>query len=148
MPNAHSKHPNLRVIDHPLIAVKLGRLRDERTSSDDFRRLLDQVAGLMVYSVSAAFETEPIEIKTPLEKTKGKILSKPVTLVPILRAGIGMTDGILALMPEARVGHLGVYRDEQSHQPVAYYEKLPVDVAAGPVLVTVMESGKSKQKLI
>ncbi len=135
MPNAHSKHPNLRVVDHPLIAVKLGRLRDERTSSDDFRRLLDQVAGLMVYSVSAAFETEPIEIKTPLEKTKGKILSKPVTLVPILRAGIGMTDGILALMPEARVGHLGVYRDEQSHQPVAYYEKLPVDVAAGPVLV-------------
>ena len=135
MSNSHPEHPNLRVVEHPLISVKLGRLRDKRTSSDDFRRLLDQVAGLMVYSVSEGLETSSVEIETPLEVTQGKILSKPVTLVPILRAGIGMTDGILALMPEARVGHIGVYRDEERHTPVAYYEKFPGDISAGPVLI-------------
>jgi len=135
MPSTHPQHPNLRVVDHPLIAVKLGRLRDKKTSSEDFRRLLDQVAGLMVYTVCAELATEPIEVETPLEKTSAVALREPVTLVAILRAGVGMTDGILALMPEARVGHVGVYRDEESHTPVDYYEKLPPDVSEGPVLV-------------
>lgn len=135
MPITPAAHPNLRIIDHPLIQGKLTRARDVRTSHSDFRRLLNEIAGLMTYEISRDFVTRPVTIRTPLEDAPGVALARPVTLVPVLRAGIGMTDGILALLPEARVGHIGVYRDEKTLDPVAYYTKLPADIAEGPVLL-------------
>jgi uracil phosphoribosyltransferase len=135
MPRQHEMFSNLQIFEHPLIQMKLARIRDRDTSSEDFRRLLNQVAGLMTFQVSRDFATVAIEVETPLEKTEGLRLRDPVTLVPILRAGVGMTDGILALMAEARVGHIGIYRDESSLEPVAYYAKFPKDIAEGPVLL-------------
>jgi uracil phosphoribosyltransferase len=135
MPLRHREFGNLRVIDHPLIRHKLARMRDAQTAPPDFRRLLGEIAGLMVYEVSRDFPTTTIEIQTPMERTRGEQIHSPVTLVPILRAGIGMTNGILALMPGARVGHIGIYRDEATLEPVAYYDKFPPDIAEGPVLL-------------
>jgi len=135
MSRQHEQFTNLRVFDHPLIQRKLTRMRDRNTSSDVFRSLMNQIAGLMTFEISREFPIAEVEIETPLERTTGVKLSRPVTLVPILRAGIGMTDGIQSLMPEARVGHIGMYRDEQTLTPVQYYAKLPPDVADGPVLV-------------
>ena len=135
MPHLHRDFENLRIFEHPLIQQKLARARDRLTPPMEFPRLLNEIAGLMTFEVSRTFSTRQIEIHTPLEKTDGIVLSKPVTLVPILRAGIGMTEGILALIPEARVAHVGIYRDEQSLLPVSYYAKYPKDIADGPVLV-------------
>ncbi|MGI9014107.1 MAG: uracil phosphoribosyltransferase [Phycisphaerales bacterium] len=135
MPSLDADHPNLRLFDHPLIQQKLTLARDRTLSHQAFRRLLNEIAGLMTFEISRDFPTQPIEVQTPLERTTGVTLSQPVTLVPILRAGIGMTDGVLALMPDARVGHIGIYRDEQTLQPVSYYGKYPPDMADGPVLV-------------
>lgn len=135
MPRPHPQYENLRTFDHPLIQNKLTRARDRRTGAASFRRLLNEIAGLMTFEVSRHFEAELEAIETPLEATTGLRLSQPVTLVPILRAGIGMTDGILSVMPEARVGHIGVYRDEESLQPVSYYGKFPADVARSHVLL-------------
>jgi uracil phosphoribosyltransferase len=135
MPVHHHEFANLRVFDHPLIQQKLTRARDRRTGTAEFRRLLNEIAGLMTYEVSRAFPTRGVEIETPLERTFGTVISKPITLAPVLRAGIGMTDGVLALVPEARVGHIGIYRNEQSLEPVDYYWKFPSDVAEGPVIL-------------
>jgi len=135
MPTAHRDFPNLRIFDHPLIRQKLTRIRDRTTASLEFRRLLNEIAGLMTFEISRTFATREVQVQTPLETTAGHVLSQPVTLVPILRAGIGMTDGILSLIPEARVGHMGIYRDETSLLPVAYYAKFPADIADGPVLL-------------
>lgn len=135
MPTRHEDFHNLRIFDHPLIQLKLTRARDRRTASIDFRRLLNEIAGLMTFEVSRRFATKSVEVETPLETTTGTALARPLTLVPILRAGIGMTDGILNVMPEARVGHIGIYRDEQSLQPIAYYAKFPRDMAEGHVLL-------------
>ncbi len=135
MPTPHEDFENLRVFRHPLIQLKLTQARDHRTPTLQFRRLLNEIAGLMTYEVSRQFPTREVEVVTPLEKTVGTALARPVTLVPILRAGIGMTDGILNVMSEARVGHIGIYRDEQSLKPVAYYAKYPPDIAEGPVLL-------------
>lgn len=135
MPTHHDVHGNLRIFNHPLILEKLARARDRTTPSSEFRRLLNQIAGLMTFEVSRDLPTREIMIETPLETTQGSVLSHPLTLVPILRAGIGMTDGILSLVPEARVGHIGIYRDESSLEPIAYYAKFPPDVADGPVLL-------------
>lgn len=135
MPRTTERFPMLRVFDHPLILHKLTRARDAATPPDEFRRLLNEIAGLMVFEVSRHFPVAPAEVETPLARAAGVRLARPVTLAPILRAGLGMTDGILRLFPEARVGHIGIQRDEGSHLPVAYYARLPEDVAAGPVLV-------------
>jgi len=126
---------NLRVLDHPLIQQKLTRLRDRETATGEFRRLLNEIAALMTFEISRHFPTKSIEVETPMERTTGAVLARPITLAPILRAGIGMTEGILNLVPEARVGHIGVYRDEASLEPVAYYAKFPPNVADGPVLL-------------
>jgi uracil phosphoribosyltransferase len=135
MPHPHRDFENLRLFEHPLIQEKLSRAREKRTTTREFRRLLNEIAGLMTFEVSRHFPTKKIDIDTPLERTSGEIISHPITLVPILRAGVGMTDGILALVPEARVGHMGIYRDEATLQPVSYYAKLPADVGGGPVLL-------------
>lgn len=119
---------NLTVIDHPLIQHKLTLLRDQGTSTRDFKQLVNEIAMLMAYEVTKDLPTEPLRIETPLEAMTGRVvLDKKLTLVPILRAGLGMVDGISQLMPTARVGHIGVYRDEDSLQPIRYYAKLPRD---------------------
>lgn len=135
MPHPHRDFENLRVFEHPLIQQKLTRARDRNTPPMEFRRLLNEIAGLMTFEISRHFPTRPVTIDTPLERTEGTVLSQPVTLVPILRAGIGMTEGVLSLIPEARVAHVGIYRDEKSLLPVQYYAKYPPDIAQGPVLV-------------
>jgi uracil phosphoribosyltransferase len=135
MPHRHRDFENLRIFGHPLIQQKLTRARDRTTPPMEFRRLLNEIAALMTFEVSRTFPTRQVQIETPLEQTDGAMLSQPVTLVPIMRAGIGMTEGILALIPEARVAHVGIYRDERSLLPVAYYAKYPPDIAQGPVLL-------------
>ena len=135
VPSTDPRFSNLRVFDHALIQHKLSLLRDVSTQPEDFRALLNEIAGLMVFELSRNFPTKPRSVQTPLETCDGCMLSQPVTLAPILRAGLGMTDGILRLFPEARIGHIGIQRDERSHMPVNYYTRFPKDVANGPVLV-------------
>ena len=135
MPTHSDSFSNLRVFDHPLIQHKLAVARDRRTPSADFRRLLNEIAGLMTYEVSRRFDTREFTFETPLERTTGRQLSRPVTLVPVLRAGLSMTDGVMQLFPEARVGHIGLRRDETTHRPVFYYAKLPHDVREGYAIV-------------
>jgi len=120
---------NVRVLDHPLIQHKLSFLRDEKTGTKDFRELLEEIATLMAYEVTRDFPLEEIEVQTPVAKTKAKVISgKKVGVVPILRAGLGMLGGILKCIPAAKVGHIGVYRDPETLQPVEYYCKLPTDI--------------------
>ncbi len=135
MPVDHEQFSNLRVFEHPLVHDKLSRARNAATQPAQFRRLLNEIAGLMTYEVCRELKTARTTVRTPMGETSGLILDEPVTLVPILRAGIGMTDGILALLPEARVGHIGLYRDENTLEPVEYYAKMPPDVTEGVVLL-------------
>jgi uracil phosphoribosyltransferase len=123
---AYPTLPNLTVLDHPLIQHKLTLLRDKATSTRDFKQLVAEIAMLMAYEVTKHLPTEPVEIDTPLERMTGRMVSdKKLTLVPILRAGLGMVDGVAQLLPTARVGHIGVARDEQSLEATRYYAKLP-----------------------
>ena len=126
---------NLVILDHPLIQQKLFYLRDRRTNNYNFRTILNELAGLMVYEITRDFPLTKREVTTPLETTTGYVLAKPITLVPILRAGLGMCDGIMNLVPQARVGHLGLYRDKKTLQPVEYYRKFPSDMDKSEVLV-------------
>ena len=120
--------PNLTVLSHPLIQHKLTILRDKRTSTRDFKQLVNEIAMLMAYEVTKDLPLEPLEIETPLERMRGaQVAGKKLTLVPILRAGLGMVDGISQLIPSARVGHIGLYRDHDSLRPVDYYFKIPSD---------------------
>jgi uracil phosphoribosyltransferase len=126
---------NVILITHPVIQTKLTELRDFSADHRKFRELLDEIASLMVYEVTRDFPIKPKVVQTPLEKTTGTVLARQVTLVPILRAGLGMAGGVLRLLPEARLGHLGIYRDEKSLEPVPYYQKLPPDIASSEVLL-------------
>lgn len=135
MNEAAAAHPNLRVIEHPLMQHKLTQLRDEGTGFRAFRRLMGQIAGLMVYEVTRSFPLEERSIQTPLEPMVGGAIEARITVVPILRAGLGMAEGVLEIMPEARVGHLGLIRDETTLLPARYLSKLPSDLAAGPVVL-------------
>lgn len=123
-------------IKHPLILHKLALIRDESTGSKDFRELVEEVSMLMAYEVTRNVSTEEVEIKTPICTTKCQMLSgKKMAIVPILRAGLGMVDGMLKLIPAAKVGHVGLYRDETTLQPVEYFCKLPQDIAEREVIV-------------
>lgn len=126
---------NLTILDHPLIQQKLFYLRDKRTNNLNFRAMLNEISGLMVYEVTRNFPLRERELQTPLEATTGYVLAKQVTLVPILRAGLGMSDGIIRLIPHARVGHLGLYRDKNTLEPIEYYRKFPTDIADSEILV-------------
>jgi uracil phosphoribosyltransferase len=130
-----TEFPGVVVFDHPLIQHKLTYLRDASTSHRPFRALLYQIAGLMVYEVTRNYPTVMLPVRTPMEPTEGVRLAGKVTVVPVLRAGLGMAEGILEMMPEARVGHLGMYRDERTLEPVAYLKRLPRDLNAGPVIL-------------
>ncbi|NMM61552.1 uracil phosphoribosyltransferase [Clostridium sp. P21] len=124
-------------IAHPLILHKLAFIRDKNTGSKDFRELVEEVAMLMAYEVTRDFQLEEVEIETPICKTKCKMLAgKKVAIVPILRAGLGMVDGVLKLIPAAKVGHIGLYRDEKTLKPVEYFCKLPQDIGDREVIVT------------
>jgi uracil phosphoribosyltransferase len=127
--------PNVIHIAHPVIQTKLTALRDATTGHREFRELLNEIAGLMVYEVTRDFPTRPLKVRTPMEEMAGATLARAITLVPILRAGLGMTDGVLKLLPDARLGHLGVYRDHETLEPVSYYQKLPPDIAHTEVLL-------------
>lgn len=119
----------VHVASHPLIQHKLTILRDKETGTKAFRELVDEVATLMAYEITRDMELEDTIVETPIQKTKAKSLAgKKVGVVPILRAGLGMTDGILKLIPAAKVGHVGLYRDHETLEPVEYFVKLPSDV--------------------
>ena len=121
-----TEFPNLTVLDHPLIQHKLSILRDKRTPTKDFKQLVSEIAMLMTYEVTRNLATEPVMIDTPLERmTARRVAGKKLTLVPILRAGLGMVEGISQLVPSARIGHVGLYRDESTLLPVSYYYKVP-----------------------
>ncbi|KEK25492.1 uracil phosphoribosyltransferase [Bacillus gaemokensis] len=119
----------LYVFDHPLIQHKITYIRDKNTGTKEFRELVDEVASLMAFEITRDLPLEEIEIETPVSKAKTKVIAgKKLGLIPILRAGLGMVDGILKLIPAAKVGHVGLYRDPKTLQPVEYYVKLPTDV--------------------
>jgi len=130
-----SRWPQVRVIDHPLIQQKLTAVRDRNTGVEMFRRLVGEIARLMVFEVTRDYPTVERLVETPLASHVGKALAVEITLVPILRAGLGLAEGILELLPEARVGHLGIYRDHATLEPVVYYHKLPPDIGNTQVIV-------------
>lgn len=126
----------LHVMDHPLIAHKLTRMRDRRTGAKDFRELLEEIAMLMGYEVTRDLPLTQVTIETPLTTMQAPVIAgKKLAIVPILRAGLGMVDGLLRLVPVAKIGHIGMYRDEVTHQPVEYYCKMPPDIAERLVVV-------------
>lgn len=127
---------NVTILNHPLIRHKITYLRDVSTDTKSFRELASEIAMLMAYEATHDLALEPVEVTTPLETCKGeRIAGKGPVLVPILRAGLGMVDGILKLLPRVAVGHIGLYRDEKTLMPVEYYVKLPDDIADRPVLL-------------
>jgi uracil phosphoribosyltransferase len=130
------EHPNLTVVEHPLVQHKMTLLRDADTSKKAFRELVDELSMLLAYEATNRLPLESVRVTTPLEETEGRRVSgKKVTLVPVLRAGLGMVDGVLRLMPSARVGHIGLYRDHDTLQPVHYYFKIPGDAEAREFIV-------------
>ena len=127
---------NVTVFDHPLITHKISLLRDAKTGSKQFRELIEEIATLMAYEALRDLPMKEVEIETPITKTTTKIIAgKKLAIVPILRAGLGMVDGILALVPSAKVGHIGLYRDEETLEPHEYYCKLPDDIANRLVII-------------
>lgn len=125
----------LKVVDHPLIRHKLTIMRNKETGTKDFRQNLDEIGSLMVYEMARDLPLNEIEIQTPITQTKGYELAKKVVIVPILRAGLGMVNGIMDLIPTAQVAHIGMYRDEQILQPVPYFEKYPKNFSEAEVII-------------
>mgnify|MGYP001104197244 CR=1 FL=1 len=127
----------LTQLDHPLLQHKLTWLRKKETGTREFREITREIAMLMTYEITRNFPLEPIEIETPLCKTTSNVLAgKKVAIVPILRAGLGMVDGVLDVIPSAKVGHIGLYRNEETLQPVKYYFKMPKDIDKRSVIIT------------
>ena len=126
----------LYVFDHPLIQHKLAILRDKQTGTKDFRQLVSEICTLMAYEATRDLPLMDVEVETPMEKTTLKMLKgEDLAIVPILRAGLGMVDGFTTLVPNAKVGHIGLYRDPRTHQPVEYYGKFPADIDKRKVFV-------------
>jgi len=126
---------NVKLLEHALIKHKLTYLRDKNTNPKEFRELVKEVSALIAYEITRDLPLEEIEVETPLMKTKGYILSTKITLVSILRAGLVMSDGILNLIPNAKVGHIGMYRDPETLKPVTYYVKLPISIGETKVFL-------------
>ena len=120
---------NVHVLDHPLIQHKLAILRDKNTGTKEFRSLISEIAGLMCYEATRNLPTEEVEVETPMMVAKCRMLAgKKLAIVPVLRAGLGMVDSMVDLIPSAKIGHIGLYRDPETHKPVEYYCKLPEDI--------------------
>ena len=127
---------NVHVLDHPLIQHKLAILRNKDTGVKEFRELIGEIAGLMCYEATRNLPTEEVEVQTPVALAKCRVLSgKKLAIVPVLRAGLGMVDKMVDLIPSAKIGHVGLYRDPETHLPVEYYCKLPEDIGARQVFV-------------
>ena len=126
---------NVTVFDHPLIRHKVTHLCDVNTGSKEFCEIVSEITMLMGYEVLKDLPVKMVEIQAPLSKFESPVLAEDFTIVPILRAGLGMVDGLRSLLPTAKVGHIGIYRDEKTLQPIQYYFKMPVDVAQGEVIV-------------
>lgn len=127
---------NVHVLDHPLIQHKLAILRNKKTSVKEFRELVGEIAGLMCYEATRSLPTREVEVQTPVATAKCRMLSgKKLAIVPVLRAGLGMVDTMVELIPSAKIGHIGLYRDPETHKPVEYYCKLPEDIANRQVFV-------------
>jgi uracil phosphoribosyltransferase len=127
--------PKVHVVDHPVVQERLTLARSQDTSVELFRRLVGQIARLMAFEITRDYPSRPLEVETPLERYEGTTLARQMTLVPVLRAGLGMVDAVLELLPSARVGHMGIYRNEETLQPVVYYSKFPPDIADTDVIV-------------
>ena len=126
----------VHVLDHPLIQHKLAILRNKNTGTKEFRTLINEIAGLMCYEATRNLPTEEVEVETPIMTAKCRMLSgKKLAIVPILRAGLGMVDAMVDMIPSAKIGHIGLYRDPETHEPVEYYCKLPEDVEHRQVFV-------------
>ncbi|MEY8597975.1 uracil phosphoribosyltransferase [Mammaliicoccus lentus] len=126
----------VHVFNHPLIQHKLSYIRDKKTGTKEFRELVDEVGMLMAYEVTRDFDLKDVEIETPVTKMTAQRLSgKKLALIPILRAGLGMTDGIMKLVPAARVGHVGLYRDPETLEAIEYFVKLPQDIEEREIIV-------------
>jgi uracil phosphoribosyltransferase len=125
----------LAVVDHPVLADRLAVMRDRNTSHGEFRQALFEASAILAVEAARGLPVTAVEVETPLEHTTGSRLPTEITIVPVLRAGLGMVDGFLRLLPGARVGHVGVYRDEEEHRPVDYYERLPPGLADAHVFV-------------
>lgn len=125
----------LVVLNHPLIDHKMALIRDKNTSTKTFRETVGEIGALITYEITKDLETVEIEVETPIQKTICKQLKKQLVIVPILRAGLGMVNGIHDMVPSAKIGHIGLYRDEKSLEPVSYYAKFPTDILDGVVLV-------------
>ncbi|GIK21280.1 MAG: uracil phosphoribosyltransferase [Ignavibacteriota bacterium] len=126
---------NLFIVEHPVIKRDVTILRDKNTESETFRAVLQRVSNLLAAEVSKKFSLTSIMIETPLEKTEGSKLTNEVILVPVLRAGLGMVNGFLQIIPEAKVGHIGLQRDEETLQPIEYYYKIPKNLASAEVVM-------------
>ena len=127
---------NVTIMNHPLIKHKISMLRNENTGTNEFRTLVEEIAMLMGYEALRDLPTEDVEIKTPIETCKSPMIAgKKMAVVPILRAGLGMVEGMLAMIPAAKIGHIGLYRDPETLKPVEYYCKLPADCAEREVFV-------------
>jgi uracil phosphoribosyltransferase len=126
---------NVRVVDHPLVAAGLSVLRAQQTTPEIFRRHLQELSVFLFVEASRRWDTHRINVQTPLASCDGAILAKPVVLVPILRAGLGMLDGIQRIAPDAAIGHIGIYRDAETLRPVSYFDRVPVNAAAAEVLL-------------
>ena len=136
-PTSVAEFPNLVVLDHPLLKHKISLLRDVNTSKKVFKEVVDEISMLMAYEVTASFSTETYEVETPLEVTSGdKVAGYRITLVPILRAGLGMVEGVLRLLPTMRVGHIGLQREHDTLEPIDYYFKIPPNPAGRHFIVT------------
>ena len=127
---------NVHVLDHPLIQHKLAILRDKRTGTKEFRALVSEIAGLMCYEATRNLPTVEVDVETPVATAKCRVLAgKKLAIVPVLRAGLGMVDSMVDLIPSAKIGHIGLYRDPETHKPVDYYCKLPDDIGNRVVFV-------------
>ncbi len=125
----------VRLVDHPLVLANLSVLRAKQTAPDVFRRHVQDISVFLFLEASRSWKTNAMTVETPLAVCGGAVLAKPIVLVPILRAGLGMLDGILRVAPEAAIGHIGLYRDAETLRPVSYYDRVPVNAAAAHVLL-------------
>ena len=142
---------NLHIIDHPLVQHKISLLRDKNTGTKEFRELVSEIAMFICYEATRDLPLKEIEIETPIAVAKTKIISgRKLAFVPILRAGLGMVDGVTALVPAAQIGHIGLFRDPQTHSPVMYYSKMPDDISERDVIIVdpMLATGRSAKAAI
>ena len=127
--------PGVTVVDHPLVRVKLTRLRDEKTDPEEFRARLGELSTLLIWEATRDLQTKPITIRTPLAEHEGASLARPIIIAPILRAGLGMVEGMLHVLADVSVGHIGMKRDEHTHRPTSYYFNLPAHLPEAEVII-------------